>query len=230
MATRGASLLRRRQLAAAAVAGLLALSPAAAASSATGGKGASVAAHQQIERHDISFIAMFLPHHQSAVRMARVARERAAEEQVRQLAVHIVDVQTRQIGQMESWLRKHNAEPKPAPPPVRRMEQQNLRMLREVSGVQVDRLFLLLMRMHHAQGISEATDELLYGRDSFAVKLAETAKADQVSEVSEMNRLLTPCTGRPSGDARRVSAVKSDRSRVRQALEFSCRPIIGRRS
>jgi uncharacterized protein (DUF305 family) len=212
------------------VAGSLALSPVASASSATGGDGADLAAHQKTEQHDVSFVAMFLPHHQSAVQMARVARERATEEQVRRLAAHIVEVQTRQIGQMESWLKERNAEPMPPPAPVRKMDRQNVQMLREARGVQVDRLFLILMRMHHAQGISEAADELLHGRDSFAIKLARTAKEDQVGEVSEMNRLLTPCTGRPSRGTRRVGRVHRERPQVRQALELYCRPIIGRRA
>ncbi|MEU5992804.1 DUF305 domain-containing protein [Spirillospora sp. NPDC047418] len=194
------------------------------------GEGTNLATRQRTEQHDVSFVAMFLPHHQSAVRMAKVAGERATEEQVRRLAAHIVEVQTRQVGQMESWLKERNAEPMPPPPPVRKLNQQNLQMLREARGVRVDRLFLILMRMHHAQGISEAADELLHGRDSFAINLARTAKEGQVGEVSEMNRLLTPCTGHPRRETGRVGRLNSDRPAVRQVLKLSCRPIIGRRS
>ncbi len=230
MVTWGGVLGRRptRLAAVAAVVGSLALSTATSASSAAGDEGVSLATHWPTERHDVSFIAKFLPHHQVAVQMARVAGERAAEEEVRRLASHIVEVQTRQIGQMRAWLRERSAEPMPAPAPVRKMDQQNLRMLREARGAQVDRLFLILMRMHHSQGISEAADELQHGRDSFATKLARTAKEDQLGEVAEMNRLLTPCTGGPSRAGGRLDTVEGKLPGVRQALDISCRPRTGR--
>jgi uncharacterized protein (DUF305 family) len=140
--------------------------------------------------HDITFIAMLLPHHQQAVRMASVAAGRATRRDVRQLAVHIVDEQSRQVEQMRAWLRSRGASPMPPPEPVQQMNEQDMRMLREAKGAQVDRLFLMMMRPHHAQGVSESEDELEHGRDRFALHLARTNKQDQSREIAQMNDIL----------------------------------------
>lgn len=141
-------------------------------------------------RHDITFVAMLLPHHQTAVEMATVAREKATSAEVRRLAAHIADEQSRQIAQMREWLRDRGAQPKPPPAPVREMERQDIQMLRDAQGAEVDRMFLMMMRPHHAQAISEAEDELEHGRNQFAINLARTTKVDQSRELALMNDLL----------------------------------------
>ena len=141
-------------------------------------------------RHDVSFVAMLLPHHQMAVEMATVARDKATQPQVRRLAAHIADEQSDQVTQMRVWLRQRNAQPDPPPAPVQEMGRQDLQMLRESRGVEVDRMFLMMMRPHHAQGVSESEDELKHGRNTFALTLARTNKADQLREIAQMNDLL----------------------------------------
>ena len=142
-------------------------------------------------RHDVTYIAMLVPHHRSAVDMAAIARQRATNPEVRRLAAHIADEQTKQIRQMQEWLDRRDAQPNPPPAPVREMEQQDLQMLREAQGAQVDQMFLMMMRPHHAQAVSESEDEIENGRNSFAVGLARTTKADQAREISQMNELLS---------------------------------------
>ncbi|MFJ8819642.1 DUF305 domain-containing protein [Amycolatopsis thermoflava] len=163
----------------------LVVAPAASASTSTNAKGNDRAAS-----HDISFIAMLVPHHQTAVEMASVAKSKATNAQVRQLAAHIVDEQSRQIRQMQAWLSRNGAKPEPPPAPVREMEQQDLQMLRSAEGAMVDRMFLMMMRPHHAQAVAEATDELEHGRDGFALSIARTTKTDQAREIAQMNDLL----------------------------------------
>ena len=141
-------------------------------------------------RHDITFVAMLLPHHQTAVEMATIARDKATTAEVRRLAAHIADEQSRQIAQMREWLRDRGAQPKPPPAPVREMERQDIQMLRDAQGAEVDRMFLMMMRPHHAQAVSEAEDELEHGRNQFAVNLARTTRNDQLREIALMNDLL----------------------------------------
>jgi uncharacterized protein (DUF305 family) len=165
---------------------LLLPSAGAAAASTQAERGGS----DRTVRHDVTFIAMLLPHHQTAVDMANIARHKATNPQVRQLAAHIADEQSRQITQMRRWLRERDAEPMPPPGPVQEMNRQDIRMLRHADGNQVDRMFLMMMRPHHAQGVSEAEDELEHGRNNFALDLARTSKRDQVREIAQMNDLL----------------------------------------
>jgi uncharacterized protein (DUF305 family) len=141
-------------------------------------------------RHDLTFIAMLLPHHEQAVRMAIVAAERATRADVRRLAAHIAEEQSRQVRQMRAWLQRRDARPMPPPEPVQEMERQDLQMLREARGVEVDRMFLMMMRQHHAQGVSESEDELMHGRDPFAMELARANKSDQSREIAQMNDML----------------------------------------
>ncbi|HJT92520.1 MAG TPA: DUF305 domain-containing protein [Mycobacterium sp.] len=169
-------------LAAAAVTGTL-LAPATQASAAPSHSSKTV-------RHDITFIAMLLPHHEQAVRIASVAAERATRADVRRLAAHIAEEQSHQIRQMRAWLQRRDARPKPPPEPVQEMNRQDLRMLRDARGAEVDRMFLMMMRPHHAQGVSESEDELMHGRDPFALGLARTSKRDQSREIAAMNDML----------------------------------------
>ncbi|GAA3856844.1 DUF305 domain-containing protein [Amycolatopsis tucumanensis] len=176
---------RIRLTVAALAAAALVVAPAASASTSNSAKG-----NDRATSHDISFIAMLVPHHQSAVEMAEVARAKATNAEVRQLAAHIAGEQSGQIRQMEAWLSRQGAKPEPPPAPVREMEQQDLQMLRSAEGAMVDRMFLMMMRPHHAQAVAEAIDELEHGRDRFALDVARTTKTDQSRELARMNDLL----------------------------------------
>ena len=180
-----------RWLAAALAAGVLLLPSAGAAASPTAHTGHG---GDRTVRHDVTFVARLLPHHQTAVQMASIAREDATTPRVRRLAAHIAEEQTRQIAEMRVWLRQRNAAPMPPPEPVQEMERQDIAMLREADGTEVDRLFLMMMRPHHAQAVAEAEDELEHGRNGFAVNLARTSKMDQTREIAVMNDLLAGLT------------------------------------
>lgn len=167
------------------VLGALLLPPAANAATSAPAHGADATVSR-----DITFIAMLVPHHQMAVDMASVARTKATGSDVRRLAAHIADEQSGQIRRMKTWLADHRAAPEPPPGPVQEMARQDLRMLRSASGTEVDRMFLMMMRPHHAQAVSESGDELDHGRNGFALSIARSAKSDQTREISVMNDLL----------------------------------------
>lgn len=52
---------------------------------------------------DRAFIDMMVPHHQSAVEMAKVAQERAEHEELRTLASDIITAQDGEIADLKSW-------------------------------------------------------------------------------------------------------------------------------
>jgi uncharacterized protein (DUF305 family) len=52
---------------------------------------------------DRVFIDMMVPHHQSAIEMARLAQERAEHDELRTLAAAIIAAQQREISLMRSW-------------------------------------------------------------------------------------------------------------------------------
>lgn len=55
------------------------------------------------EPFDKAFIDAMIPHHRSAIDMARVALEESENEEIRALASDIVDAQTREIRQLRQW-------------------------------------------------------------------------------------------------------------------------------
>jgi uncharacterized protein (DUF305 family) len=67
---------------------------------------ANAAAEQQGGDIDRAFIDVMVPHHQSAVEMAKLALERAEHDELRRLASDIIAAQEREIAQMREWRRE----------------------------------------------------------------------------------------------------------------------------
>lgn len=55
------------------------------------------------EPFDKAFIDDMIPHHESAIAMAEVAREKTEDPEIREIANDIVSAQEREIEQMEQW-------------------------------------------------------------------------------------------------------------------------------
>jgi uncharacterized protein (DUF305 family)/uncharacterized cupredoxin-like copper-binding protein len=72
---------------------------------------------------DKVFIEMMIPHHQSAIAMAQVAREQAERQEITTLAEEIIEAQEREIAEMQSWLAAwYGATPEPATPSARQVD------------------------------------------------------------------------------------------------------------
>jgi uncharacterized protein (DUF305 family) len=56
---------------------------------------------------DAAFVKGMIPHHQSAIDMARVALQYAKDDQVKKWARDVIREQEREIGEMQTWLKKH---------------------------------------------------------------------------------------------------------------------------
>lgn len=60
---------------------------------------------------DQDFARMMLSHHRGAVDMAKVQLKYGKDPELRTLAQKIVDDQTREIAQLQEWLKRHPAKP-----------------------------------------------------------------------------------------------------------------------
>jgi uncharacterized protein (DUF305 family) len=63
---------------------------------------------------DREFIDMMVPHHQGAIRMARVVLGKTDDAEVERLANAIIQAQSREIGQMNDWRTDWYGSPSPA--------------------------------------------------------------------------------------------------------------------
>lgn len=63
---------------------------------------------------DREFIDMMVPHHQSAIKMARVEIDKGGDSEMKKLAEMIIVAQSREIKQMNEWRTKWYGKPSPA--------------------------------------------------------------------------------------------------------------------
>lgn len=56
---------------------------------------------------DGDFARLMIPHHQSAIDMAKVALQYGKDPEIRQLAQSVVDAQSKEIATLQDWLAKH---------------------------------------------------------------------------------------------------------------------------
>ncbi len=66
------------------------------------------------EPFDRAFIDMMIPHHQSAILMARVELAEGEDEEAKSLATAIIDAQSREIEEMNQWRTEWYGGPSPA--------------------------------------------------------------------------------------------------------------------
>lgn len=69
---------------------------------------------ESAEPFDQAFIDMMIPHHQGAIEMARVELEEGSDVETMDLAQRIIDAQSTEIEEMNSWRTEWYGEPSPA--------------------------------------------------------------------------------------------------------------------
>jgi uncharacterized protein (DUF305 family) len=172
--------------------------PATAASS---GPTTVSAAHNAA---DITFAQQMIPHHQQAVAMAQLAADRAANDEVKQLATRIQGAQDPEITQMQSFLTAwgataaaptgdmggmHDAGGTMSAMPGMLSDNQ-MSQLRQATGAPFDRAFLQMMTAHHQGAIQMAQTELADGQNPDAKALAQKIITAQQGEITQMRTLL----------------------------------------
>jgi uncharacterized protein (DUF305 family) len=175
---------------------------AAAAAAGCGGSssGEHPPSHQQggsgAAKPEQAFLQAMVPHHQSAIDMARVAKREGESSFVKQLAGSITSAQEEEIGQMR------NIHERLFRSPLRPDERAHdaLGLSAEEAGMNhmdggamlrgkrpFDRAFVDAMIPHHEGAIAMARAVLKETRDAELRQLAQRIIRDQEREISEMN-------------------------------------------
>ncbi|WP_328437816.1 DUF305 domain-containing protein [Streptomyces sp. NBC_00457] len=148
-------------------------------------------------------------HHQQAVEMSFIVRDRTDDEEVRTLAYDVINTQANQrgmlLGRLEAWeLNKsstetpmtwmgHGAmyEAKDGSLMPGMATNTRLDQLREAKGKNAEILYLRLMTAHHKGGVDMARGAVKMADDDKLVRLAQTMVDGQQAEIDLMADMLT---------------------------------------
>ena len=138
---------------------------------------------------DRAFAAEMIPHHESAIEMATLAKENGSRAQIKMLAVDIIAAQADEITQLKAIDQRLSA----AGVEVGDlgMSEASMGMHGEVDDLKskkgFDRTFIDMMVPHHQGAIRMARLELAKGEDVELKAVAEAIIAAQSKEIAQMN-------------------------------------------
>lgn len=150
----------------------------------------------QAARFETRWMRGMIGHHGMAIEMARLAVRNSDDPEVVRLGRGIIRAQTREIGQMQTWLRAgygiRGVRPQMTPDDMQMLEE-----LGSLRGVAFDRAFLTDMIGHHRAAVADANDLLTRGFHRALRQLGRNIVATQTQEIETMQSLL----GQSGGDA-----------------------------
>lgn len=152
---------------------------------------------------DQAFIDMMVPHHQSAIEMAKVAQDRAERAEIKTLAGDIISAQTVEIDQLRSWRKlwfgsdqTPGMEAMPMLPGMDMggMGGMSMDMTADVEALKkaapFDKAFIEAMTEHHRMAIEAAKLAQANATQSEIKNMAGEIIAAQEAEISEMAKWL----------------------------------------
>ena len=151
---------------------------------------------------EAGFARDMMVHHDQAVAMALLIRDRTADPRIKTLATDILLTQENQIGQMLGWLNVWGLPATGVEPPMAWMghptggrmpgmaSPEELAHLEQLAGTAADAEFLRLMIRHHQGGIPMAEEARERSTNTQVRALATAIVASQRAEITAMQDLL----------------------------------------
>ncbi|MBA2362267.1 MAG: DUF305 domain-containing protein [Chloroflexia bacterium] len=151
---------------------------------------------------DQMFIAGMVPHHQSAIDMADMARTRAEHKEIGQLASDIISAQQREIGQMRTWYKQWYGTDQ-----IPQMDEQMMGEMMpgtDMEGMEAtdlskaepfDKAFIDAMIPHHQSAVMMAQHALKQAKRPEIKQLAQEIIASQEQEITQMKQWQTAWYG-----------------------------------
>ncbi len=166
---------------------------------------------------DVAFMQGMIVHHQQAVDMAKLVKDRTNTEELQTIAGRIESSQADEISFMQTWL-KARGEPLEDPMMKGHAEHMHhmmkgmaspeaLKALAAAKGTEFDRQFLTLMIAHH-EGALDMVEKLLdedgTAADPVLFQFVGDIESEQKAEIGKMDKLLAGLSGDPRVGLRRV--------------------------
>ncbi len=135
---------------------------------------------------DIAFMSQMITHHQGAIDMAEQTLKVAKHPETKQEAQKVVDAQTKEIAQMEGWLRDwYNTAPL--------KEQQDL-MHKDMAAmmdmqIEDDHMFFDMMIPHHEGAVEMSQLAVEKSQRQELKDMAAKMKQDQTAEIQKYQEL-----------------------------------------
>jgi uncharacterized protein (DUF305 family) len=134
-----------------------------------------------------TFLARMVPHHESAIVMAELARTKAQRPALRRLAEDIIEAQETEIADMQAWHRDwYGKELVPSREGMH--DAVDMAALETTSGPEFERAFLRMMIPHHAGAIMMADAVMMGSPRGGVAMLAGEITAAQAKEIGQMQR------------------------------------------
>lgn len=159
---------------------------------------------------DVAFMQHMIVHHQQAVDMAKLVKDRTNTEELLTIAGRIESSQADEIAFMQTWL-KERGEPVEDPMMKGHAEHMHhmmkgmaspddLKALAAAKGADFDRLFLTLMIAHHDGALTmveELLDEEGTAADPVLFQFVGDVEGEQKAEIGKMDKLLAKLSADP---------------------------------
>lgn len=146
---------------------------------------------------DYDFANMMIHHHQAAIDMSQVELSKGSDAQVKGWAQKIIDAQKAEITQFQ----KFTSSNKPAEMKHEGGEQHSeMHEIHEKTAKDmnsmtmtgnVDKNFVMIMKLHHEAAVEMAKNELSHGKNYDMKKMAQKIIEDQNKEIKEFNDWLS---------------------------------------
>jgi uncharacterized protein (DUF305 family) len=159
---------------------------------------------------DVAFMQGMIVHHQQAVDMAKLVKDRTNTEELKTIAGRIESSQADEIAFMQTWL-KERGEPMEDPMMKGHAEHmhhmmkgmaspEDLKALAAAKGTDFDRQFLTLMIAHHdgaVDMVKKLLDEEGTAADPVLFQFVGDVESEQKTEIGRMDKLLASLSADP---------------------------------
>jgi uncharacterized protein (DUF305 family) len=146
---------------------------------------------------DVTFARDMMPHHQQALQLVDLARDRSSDPALLELASAIAAAQGPEMDQMAAMLRSWGEDPEAgmhhgghgmAMPGM--VDDATMKRLESLRGAEFDTLWLESMISHHQGAVEMAKAEIANGDNVDAKALAEEIIKAQEAEIAQMKQML----------------------------------------
>ncbi len=140
--------------------------------------------------YDVQFLDTMAAHHGEAIRMSRLAVDKARSDSLRAKAQQMIDDQEAEIRVLKSMREDVDAE---APSAVNRklpgMAMMDMSKLESASGEEFDRRFFDMTITHHQGAVEMSKSELKSGKNQSVKDKAQEIIDKQVEEIAELKQM-----------------------------------------